>query len=1205
MVPSAFITLAQLPLLPNGKVDRRALPVPDWTDLEQTTPLVAPRDSLEQQVADIWAEVLKHPRIGIHDNFFELGGHSLLATQVVSRLQQALSINLPLRLLFEFPTIAELRQHFEVMQSTVAAKALPPIKRVDRSQPLALSFAQQRLWFLNQLTGSSAIYNMPAAVRLQGVLQVEVLEQVVSEMVHRHEPLRTVFAVVDEMPIQAINPPTPQLVPVIDLQNLPAAAQRAEIERLATEEAQQPFDLAQGSLLRARLLRLSAEDHVLLTTMHHIISDGWSMGVFIRESIALYMAFVEGQASPLPPLPIQYADYAHWQRQWLQGEVLEQQLDYWRQQLGRELPVLNLPTDRPRPAVQTYRGDQHAISLSTDLTSALNRLSQQANATLFMTLLAAFQTLLYRYCGQEDIIVGSPIAGRRRSELEDLIGFFVNTLALRTDLSGNPSFRELLGRVRQVALEAYTHQDIPFEKLVEELKPARDSSRSPVFQAMFVLQNAPSAALTLPGLTLTPLSRKTATAKFDLTLSLTETASGLQGSFEYNTDLFEAATIERMAGHFQTLLAGIVANPEQSITTLPILTETEHHQLLVEWNDTRVDYLQDRCIHQLFEEQVERTPDAIAVVFEEQQLTYQELNARANQLAHYLQSLGVGPEVLVGICVERSLEMLVGLLGILKAGGAYVPIDPAYPQERQVYMLQDSQVAVLLTQATLAPTFPTSQAQVVCLDANWSDISGEKTTNLERAVQLDELAYVIYTSGSTGKPKGVLIPHRGLINCLTAMRPCFGLTDQDSWLAVTTISFDVAALELYSPLIAGARLILASRSTAADGPQLKALLNDTAATFMVATPATYFMLLVSGWEPNAALTILCGGEALTQDLAAQLLPKAASLWNLYGPTETTIFSTCCKIEPADAPISIGHPIANTQLYILDPHLQPVPLGAPGELYIGGDGLARGYLNRPQLTAERFIRHPFMDVPGSRLYKTGDLARFLPDGRVEYLGRIDHQVKIRGFRIELGEIESVLSQYPAIQHCVVVAREDQPGDRRLVAYMVTASDPPSTGELRSFLKEMLPEYMIPSIFITLESLPLTPNGKVDRKALPPPKMANAADAATYVAPRTFLEQELAKICAQVLNLERVGIYDNFFEVGGHSLLATQVIARVQQMFQVEFPLQKLFEEPTIACLAEQIETYQLAAKLALSAPPAVNSEVGIDDPAGEDYEVGGL
>ena len=1058
-----------------------------------------------------------------------------------------------------------------------------------------MSFAQQRLWFLDQLEPGNSVYNIPAAMCLRGALNGAALEQSLNEIVRRHEALRTTFSVMEGQPVQVIAPGLALTLPVVDLGNLLETEREAEAQRLTIEEAQRPFDLAQGPLLRTTLLRLDKEEHILLLTMHHIVSDGWSMGVLFRELSALYEAFSAGKPSPLPELPIQYADFAVWQRQWLQGETLEAQLAYWKKQLDGVCPVLELPTDRPRPAVQTFRGARQSMVLSKSLTEAVKALSHQEGTTLFMTLLAAFQTLLYRYTGQDDIIVGSPIANRNRSEIEGLIGFFVNTLVLRTDLSDNPTFRELLGRVREVALGAYAHQDLPFEKLVEALHPERDLSRNPMFQVMFILQNTPMATLELGGLTLNQLNVDWGIAMFDLTLSMRATEQGLMGFLEYNTDLFNAATISRMLDHFQTLLEGIVANPDQPIATLRLLTEAEWYQLLVEWNDTKVDYLEDLCIHQLFEAQVERTSDATVVIFGDKQLTYRELNTKANQLAHYLRKCGVGPEVLVGIYVERSPEMVIGVLGILKAGGAYVPLDPSYPKERLVFMLEDTCVAVLLTQERLLEVLPEHGTEVVCLDSDWEAITQESEENPINGASAENLAYVLYTSGSTGKPKGVAMSHRSLCNLiwwqLSSKLPSGAKT-----LQFASLSFDVSFQEIFSTWCSGGTLVLISEELRRDAVGLLGYLTDKSVERLflpfIALQQLAEVADGQGPIPTSLREIITAGEQLqiTRPIVS-LFSKLTdcTLHNQYGPTEShvvTAFTLTGSPSGWPALPPIGRPIANTQIYLLDRNLQPVPVGVSGELYIGGDSLARGYLNRPELTAEKFISNPFSDEAGTHLYKTGDLARYLPDGNIEFLGRLDHQVKIRGFRIELGEIEAVLSQHLAVQETVVIVREDTPSDKRLVAYLVIKQEPfPTINELRSFLKEKLPDYMVPSAFMFLDALPLTPNGKVDRQALPAPDRVRPELESTFVAPRTPVEEVLAGIWAKVLGLEQVGIHDNFFELGGHSLLATQVISRLRDAFQVELPLRSLFEVPTVADLAERVETVRWAVQGLQASPRA--------------------
>jgi amino acid adenylation domain-containing protein len=1180
MVPSAFVPLQALPLTPNDKVDRSALPAPNTLNLQTGSDLTAPRTPVEEVLAALWSQLLQVELLGVHQSFFELGGHSLLATQLVTRIRETFQIELPLRALFESPTIAGLAQYIASINRREQDLSLHPLAPITREGKLALSFAQQRLWFLDRLEPGSASYNIPAAVRLSGALDITMLAQSLNEVLQRHEALRTTFAQVDDGAVQVIAPTLTLLLPIVDLGSQSKTSQHVETSRLAIQEAQRPFDLARGPLVRATLLRLGREEHVLLLTMHHIISDGWSMGVFIQEVAAFYTAFINGEIPSLPELPIQYADYALWQRQWLQGEVLDAQLAYWKAQLGDTSGVLELPTHRPRPPLQTFNGAIQPLALSKASSVALKALSQQEGTTLFMTLLAGFKALLYRYTGQRDILVGSPIANRNRAEVEGLIGFFTNTLVLRTRLSDAQTFRELLSQVRETALGAYVHQDLPFEMLVEELKLQRDLSRTPLFQIMFVLQNAPLEIIDLPGLTLHPLETSGGTAKFDLTLSMVETERGLRGEIEYNTDLFDATAIAQLASHFCILLESVVATkegPDQSLADLPLLSEPERHRLLVTWNATQMDYPQDACVQTSFEAQASRKSDAIAVIFQEQHITYRELDRRANQLAHYLQKLGVGPEVLVGICVERSLEMVLGLLGILKAGGAYVPLDPTYPQARLAFILKDTQSPVLLTHSQLLGAHQ-PQTQVVCLDTDWETIAAMPPTAPTCLATSGHLAYVIHTSGSTGKPKGVLILHRAVVNFLQAMRQQLDLTEGDRLLSVTTLSFDIAVLELFFPLTVGASVELVSRALAGDGLGLAKRLAASGPIVMQATPATWRLLLEAGWQGERQLQILCGGEAFPRTLANQLLSRGRILWNLYGPTETTVWSAAYEVTPGEGLVPIGRPIDNTQIYLLDACLKPVPVGVPGALYIGGAGLARGYLGRPALTAEKFIPHPFSAQPGARLYKTGDLARYLPDGNIEFLNRMDHQVKVRGFRIELGEIETVLGQYPALRETVVLAREDEPGDKRLVAYMVTHDgQAPTVSELRRFLQQRLPDYMLPSAFMNLEALPLTPNGKIDRRALPAPELIRPRLEQAFVAPRTPAEETLAAIWTQTLGVEQIGIHDDFFDVGGHSLLSIQVMSRVSDAFQVELPLRIMFETPTIAGLAESIKTIQWAAE----------------------------
>jgi amino acid adenylation domain-containing protein len=1191
MVPSTFVVLEQLPLTPNGKLDRRALPDPSLHDAALMSSFVAPRTPTEETIAGIWAEVLGLEQVGIHDNFFARGGHSLLATQVMSRLNAALAVDLPLRTLFEAPSVAELSREATRRQAAGPALTAPPLVLVPRTEELPLSFAQQRLWFLDQLEPGSAAYNLPGALRLCGPLDVVALERSLNTIVARHEALRTSFPTHDGQPHQQITPTLHVALPVIELSAVPQATREAEVRDHVLREAQQPFDLATGPLLRTAVLRLTPEEHVLLVTLHHSIADGWSLGVFIRELTACYAAFVAGQVPTLPTLPIQYADYAVWQRTWLQGAVLDEQLGYWRSRLADAPPLLALPTDHPRPPVQTFNGAFHAFNIPPQIADAVMAVSAQEDATLFMTLLAAWQALLARYSGQDDIVVGTPIAGRTRAETEDVIGMFVNTLALRSNLRGQPSFRELVARVREVCLGAYAHQDLPFEQVVEALQPARSLSYAPLFQVLFALQNAPMPPFALAGLTLSEVPIESGTAKFDLSLSFLERDDGLAGMIEYNTDLFERATIERMVGHFQALLAAVAADPALPLPQVALLTPAEREQILYTWNATTAPYPHDRCVHELFVEHVIGAPDAVALIYGDDCLTYNELNCRANQLAHHLRALGVGPEVLVGVCLERSSRLIVALLAILKAGGAYVPLDPSYPAARLAFMFEDAQAPVLLTEQQYLNLLPPDTAHLVCIDADWPMIAQRPTTDPVNKAVAGNLAYVMYTSGSSGRPKGTGIPHYA-INRLVRNTDYIRLTPQDRVAQVSNTAFDASIFEIWGSLINGARLVGIDKETALSPDAFAALLREQEVTTLLMTTAWFNQ--ITSLLPEAFRSVqyvLIGGEAADPQRIREALEhsKPVRLKNVYGPTESTTFAAqydIATVAKNATNIPIGYPIANTQLYVLDALLQPVPIGVPGELYIGGHGLAREYYNRPALTAAQFVPDPFGPTPGGRLYRSGDLARYLADGTLEYLGRIDQQVKIRGFRIELGEIEAVLNQHPALREAAVLIHDDLPGGKHIVAYVVLhPGQTPTVAELRDSAREQLPEYMVPSAFVILEQLPLTPNGKLDRRALPAPSLDDTALMSSFVAPRTPTEEAIAGIWAEVLGLEQVGIHDNFFARGGHSLLATQVMSRLNAALAVDLPLRTLFEAPSVAELSREA-TRRQAAGPALTAPPLV-------------------
>jgi amino acid adenylation domain-containing protein len=1047
-----------------------------------------------------------------------------------------------------------------------------------------LSFAQERLWVLDRMDPGSPAYNIPTAVRLLGRLEVDALAWSLTEIVRRHAVLRSLFAQADGVPVQIVSAPAPVPLPRVDLEVLPAGMRETEARRLARELGRQPFDLERGPMLRAALLRFGEEDHAALFTLHHIASDGWSMGVLIREVSVLYAAFREGRPSPLPELPIQYLDYARWQRGLLTGKVLEEQLAYWREAIAGVAP-LQLPTDRPRPPFQTFRGATRSFAVPASTTEALKALGQRQGGTPFMVLLAAFSALLHRLCGHQDIPIGTPTANRDRAEFEKLIGFFINTLVLRADLTGTPSFEQLLGRVRRVALAGFAHQVLPFEKVVFELQPERDLSSSPLFQVMFTLQNTPAEALVLPGLELRPFGTGIGTAKFDLTLNMVERPDGLAGSLEHNTDLFDRSTIDRMLGHFRSLLEQVVADPARSVVDLALLSPAEHHQLVVEWSDSLAPCPEGVRVHELIQQQVMRKPEGVAVSFQGRQLTYRELDLQAERLAARLAAAGVGPDARVAVCLDRTLEMVVALLAVWKAGAAYIPMDPSYPEERLAYVLADAGIALLLADQATPVGLAERAAAVVRVDR---DAEEEGTPAPPAWGDAAQRAYVIYTSGSTGRPKGVEVTHGALVNFLRSMSERPGLGPDDVLLAVTSLSFDIAGLELFLPLLVGARVEIASRDAAADGSRLLRLLAESGATVMQATPVTWRLLVEAGWSGGDGLAVLCGGEGLPERLAAELCERSDAVWNLYGPTETTVWSAARRIRSGEK-VAVGPPIANTGLHLLDSGLGPVPVGVPGELWIGGQGLARGYWNRPELTADRFVPDPLSGLSGARIYRTGDLARFRPDGAVDFLGRADHQVKVRGFRIELGEIEAALESHASVERAVVVARGEE-GARRLVAYLVPRDGDASAlsiTNLRESLVRSLPDYMVPAAWVLLDALPLTPNGKVDRRALPAPDEGRPDLGTVYIAPRTALEEVLAAIWSELLRVERVGVLDSFFALGGQSLLAIQVVSRIGEALQIEVPLRRLFEAPTVGGLAEALlrdssspEEMERAARLVL-------------------------
>ncbi len=1220
MVPAYFVMLQEFPLTSSGKINRLALPAPG-EDAGAVSDYVAAETAVEKALAGIFAEVLGLERIGALDNFFDLGGHSLMATQVASRIREAFRADLPVRSIFEEPTVrglarsilanqsdrrriertAELLLELQVsadreettsidLAEKINGAAAPqeifrPIRAKEQSQQsptrtqktlktAPLSFAQQRLWFLDQFEPQSILYNLPAALRLKGRLNSAALEASLNEIVRRHESLRTTFGIVEERPVQMVHEPEAWKLTVNDLGQSPADEREEIAGRLMREEAEAPFDLTKGPLLRTQLLRQAEDDHILLLTMHHIVSDGWSVQVFIRELTFFYEGFCAGKKPGLPDLSWQYTNFSSWQRQWLQGKVLAEQLGYWKQKLAGIPPALELPLDRPRPPFKTFNGATVAFNVQEKLAQQVVQLGRREGTTLFMTLLSVFYVLLYRYTGQEDLVVGAPIANRNRREIEELIGFFVNTLVMRTQVGSELTFRELLAKVREVSLEAYAHQDVPFEKLVEELQPERNLSHSPLFQVVFHLQNALTEELCLHGLSVSVINSQAKQAKYDLVLSAFEAEDGLKAILNYNTDLFEPQTIARMATHFQKLLQAAVEAPDQQISRLALLGAEEEHQLLFTWNNGKRDYGKNRLVHHAVEEHARLRPDGIAVRSGSKVLTYGQLNRRANQLAHRLCKLGVGPEAIVGICSERGVEMLVALLGILKSGGAFLALDPEYPKARLAFMLDEARARVLVTEEAASLQLPDTSAQKIYLDADAHELARESEQNPISGVTSENLAYVIYTSGSTGKPKGIMIEQGSLANYVAWANDFMFDDTVKSVPAVQALTFDGSLKQIFSPLLRGIEVRIMEKAEVADPVALLQSLKGQRQVRFSAVPSMWKAVL-DAFESDATVPrdlitrAFVGGEELPKSLVDRtfaLFPDLL-LWNYYGPSEITATAAAALVH-AGGRITIGRPIAGKKIHILDAQMQPVPIGVAGEIYIGHEGVARGYLQRPDLTAASFIPDPFSSNSGARLYRTRDRGRYLADGAIEFLGRYDHQVKVRGFRIELGEIEAALREHHGLSEAVALIRKGTDDEKYITAYVVPAQQPaPTAGELRAWLKERLPEYMIPSAWMHLEQLPLTVNGKLDRASLPEPERGRPDLASLFVAPRTAIEETLAEIFADILSLERTGIDDNFFELGGHSLLATRVATRIRKVFNADLPLRRFFERPTVREIAE--------------------------------------
>ena len=1142
---------------------------------------------VEEIIAEIWSELLSEPNIDATSNFFELGGHSLLAIQSLSRLRQKVPVLLSLTDFFENSTVSQ--QAALVRQRLASAPAeedaptglslddSQPIPLRDRTSSCPLSPAQQRIWFVEQLAPRALAYNEAEAVRLVGDLRVDSLERAFNVIVGRHELLRSTIQVSNGEPSFVVHYNWPLKFKRIDLSSKSPAEKKAEVDRLLVSEPRQPYHLEKSPGIRTTIVRLGPKEHVFILMMHHIICDWSSEGVLWRELSSLYHALLHGEPLNLPPLPIQHGDYASWQQDQYAPANYAKDLAFWKETLRDAPELLELPADRARPASASYRGARKRVRVDSAQCEALRQLGRREKTSLFTIFAATLDVLLHRYTGRDDILLGIPLADRDRPELQSMIGFLLHTQVLRTAVEDGMSFSSLLGRVQKAALEMFTHRAVPFDLVVREVGQERNLSYSPLFQVMLNWRDREQelAFIGLEGLKIESLLAESRTAKFDLTLMVTDDGHDISLEMEYSTDLFDESRIVRMLDHYRTLLAAVAASPDTQIGDLPLLTEAERRQIVEEWNQTEVDYPKDRCLHDLIEEQVARTPEAVAVKFENRQLTYRELNAKANQLARHLQNLGVGPDTLVGICVERSLEMVIGLLGILKAGGAYVPLDPEYPKDRLAFMVEDAAVPVLLTQSRLVGTMPASAARLIQLDADWPAIAAESDAKVETATTAEHLAYMIYTSGSTGRPKGAMNTHQGIVNRLLWMQDEYRLTSADSVLQKTPFSFDVSVWEFFWPLLTGSRLVVARPGGHRDTAYLTQLIATEKITTLHFVPS---MLQVFLEEEDLDVScasvkrVICSGEALPMELQRRFFSLIdAELHNLYGPTEAAVDVTywACERNSSMDTVPIGRPIANIQMYVLDARLRPVPIGLAGELHIGGIGLARGYHNRPELTAEKFIANPLSKDPKARLYKTGDLARFLPSGNIEYLGRLDHQVKIRGLRVELGEIEEALNRYPGVQTSIVLMREDTPGDKRLIAYLVTRDGAVNTADLRENLRVKLPDYMVPAAFVTLEELPLTPNGKLDRKALPRPDFEAIADTSNFEAPRTPTETVLVGIWCDVLGLKQVGIHDNFFELGGHSLLAVRLFTEIRKRFKINFGLSTLFEAPTIGALAALI------------------------------------
>jgi amino acid adenylation domain-containing protein len=1190
MVPDTWVELERFPLSPNGKIDRQALPRPEVRVADTSHSYVSPRTDLEKRLAEVWSEMLGIDKVGVRDNFLDLGGHSLVAIRVLSRVARECGVDMHVQDLLQEPTIEALAK--TVDHRARAGTGLPRLRRSEEKQAIPLSYSQQMLWLFDQLHPSAACYNITESFRIEGDLNPEALQWALTEIVRRHEALRTRLVLKKEVPVQEIDPPLEVSLPLIDLSGVEQSVRERRAKQLIVQKAQERFRLSKGPLLRALLVRCDRKQYIFMLCVHHVATDGWSQNVLWSELSSLYGG-AHGK-SLLAELPIQYSDYAVWQRDCLDEEDLKAHLVYWKLQLAN-ISQIELPGDRPRPSGQTFRGAREFLQLDSALAESLKELSRTHGVTMFMVLLAAFKVFLYRYSGETDIAVGTAIADRRQVETEGLIGFFINTLVLRTNLVGNPTFASLLHRVASVALEAHRHQDVPFQHLVEHLGGRRSWNSNPLTRVMFVLENTPFAALQLAGLQVTPLPTDIGTAVYDLTLSLTEANGEFRGFVEYSTELFDRITIQRLIACYEMVLQGVAADPERHIDALAITPLAERAKALSEWNRTEAPFPIDKCLHHLFEEQAVCIPDAIAVADEQGQLTYRELNRRADQLAHYLIKMGMEAEARVGICMRRSAHLIVGILGILKAAATYVPLDPAYPAQRLSFMLEDAECRLVVTEAEVGESLPANGSRAIWMDRDWPLIKNQPFESPRAKVNSKNLAYVIYTSGSTGRPKGVQCSHRGVVNLLDDFHRRQPLRAGQRCSAWTSLSFDVSVYEIFGALRFGGTLEIVPEHQRTDARKMSEWLSTRH--------------IASAYLPNFMLGTLCewaarhpgklelklllvGVEPIEHKLLVRLIQAIPGLKiiNGYGPTEASICATLFEVEPRSfkaGPAPIGRPVANTQAYVLDQQQQPAPVGVAGELYLGGEGLARGYLNRPDLTAEKFVPNPFSPRDGARLYRTGDLVKWSADGNISFLRRADNQVKLRGHRIELEEIENMLEGYEKIDRAVVLMRKDQPGNDRLVGYVIKAPNVETleTNEVHAWLKKRLPDYMVPAIIVKMDEFPLSPNGKIDRQRLPKPDFDLIQR--DYTGPTNAIERTLCAMWSDLLKLERVGIHDNFFDLGGHSLLATRMVSRLFSVFGIELPVRVLFGVPTVSEMARTIaakqEECKAAAGIAASKP----------------------